>query len=463
MSAPKHEKTITERFPAQIFVPLIDAGAVFISGFLAHFIRFGTMAVHERFMLGMVIIAIFVVMANFIDGAYVRWRTTRLSSILFRLLWIWGIVALLATSIIYLAEASVRYSRLWLGMTLLFSFGFAAGFRVLVMLLLKRARALGNNLRRVFLVGPTTNVLKVARGMRRMPGEGFAIAGVQRLKGGGLDPEFYDCLSRRVEASGAREVWLCLPLELGGAVREAMYALRHQTTEVRFIPEFQDMRLLNHRISRVAGYFSIDLSVTPLGETARFLKRVEDLVLGTLFLILSLPVCAVIACILKVEASGPVLFKQYRMGSNGRHFKVYKFRSMEVHQEADGTVTQASQGDPRVTRFGAFLRRTSLDELPQFYNVLQGRMSIVGPRPHALAHNEYYKELVQSYMLRHKVKPGITGWAQVNGLRGETATLEKMEKRVEYDLWYIDNWSLWLDLRIITLTIVKGFRHSNAY
>ena len=461
MSVSRQQRSITERYPAQIFVPLIDAGAVLLSGFLAHCIRFGTLAVHDRFLLAMMIMAIFVVMANFIAGAYVRWRTTRLSNILFRLVVVWGIVALMATSIIYLAEASVRYSRLWLGMTLLFSLGLAAGFRVLVMLLLKSARLSGKNLRGVFLVGPAPNLLKVARSMRKTPGEGFAISGVQRLKEA-PDSAFLSCLARRVQDSGAREVWLCLPLEMGGAVREIMHALRHQTAEVRFIPEFQDMRLLNHRISEVAGHFALDLSVTSMGETSRFLKRVEDLVLGSLFLLLSLPVCAIIAVLLKTQSPGPVLFKQYRMGSNGRRFKVYKFRSMEVHTEADGVVTQARQGDPRVTRFGAFLRRTSLDELPQFYNVLQGRMSIVGPRPHALAHNEYYKDVVESYMKRHKVKPGITGWAQVNGLRGGTEDVEKMRLRVEHDLWYIDNWSLWLDLRIIALTVVRGFCDPNA-
>ena len=136
---------------------------------------------------------------------------------------------------------------------------------------------------------------------------------------------------------------------------------------------------------------------------------------------------------------------------------------MKVHQEAHGQVTQACKGDPRLTCIGAFLRRTSLDELPQFFNVLQGHMSIVGPRPHALEHNEHYKERVESYMKRHKVKPGITGWAQVNGFRGETDTLEKMERRVECDLWYINNWSLWLDLRIIFWTISKGFINPNAY
>jgi putative colanic acid biosynthesis UDP-glucose lipid carrier transferase len=250
---------------------------------------------------------------------------------------------------------------------------------------------------------------------------------------------------------------------MGSTVRDIVHALRHQTVEVRFIPEFGEIQLLNHQISEVAGRFAIDLSVTPMVETARFLKRVEDIVLGSLFLLISLPVCLVIAVILKCQSPGPVLFKQYRMGINGKQFKVYKFRSMEVHEETSGKVTQARRGDPRVTKFGAFLRRTSLDELPQFYNVLQGRMSIVGPRPHALAHNEQYKELVESYMKRHKVKPGMTGWAQVNGFRGETDTLDKMERRVEHDLWYIDNWSLWLDLRIIFLTIVKGFTGKNAY
>jgi putative colanic acid biosynthesis UDP-glucose lipid carrier transferase len=193
------------------------------------------------------------------------------------------------------------------------------------------------------------------------------------------------------------------------------------------------------------------------------LKRLEDILLGGLISLLIVPVCLVIALAITLTSPGPVLFKQYRTGINGKRFKVYKFRSMVMHQEADDQVTQAQKGDARITRVGAFLRSTSLDELPQFFNVLQGRMSIVGPRPHALAHNEYYKELVESYMQRHKVKPGITGWAQVNGYRGETDTLDKMQKRVEHDLWYIDNWSLGLDLKIIAQTIFKGFRNANAY
>ncbi|MCL7939240.1 undecaprenyl-phosphate glucose phosphotransferase [Halomonas sp. ATCH28] len=457
------KKSLTETFPAPIFVPLVDALCVFIAGFVAYYFRLTDYPPHERYVIGMTLISLFVVMANFIDGAYVHWRTTRLAKILFRLLVIWVLVGLIASSIIYLSEAANRFSRIWLGSTMLLSWGLAAGFRIIVMLLLKRARSFGANLRGVFLVGPSTHILKVAKGMRRYPGEGFSISGVQRFK---QTPSSKDLahLAQRVAASGAREVWVCLPLEMGATVRDVMYALRHQLVEVRFIPEFRDMSLLNHRVSEVAGHMSIDLSVTPMTETAHFIKRIEDQVLGTFFFLLSFPICVAIALVLKLQCpSAPVLFKQYRTGVNGRNFKVYKFRSMEIHEEPGGQVTQARLGDPRITRFGAFLRRTSLDELPQFYNVLQGRMSIVGPRPHALAHNDQYKDLVESYMKRHKAKPGITGWAQVNGFRGATETIEKMEKRVEYDLWYIDNWSIWLDLRIIALTIIKGLRGPNAY
>ncbi|MFD2405974.1 undecaprenyl-phosphate glucose phosphotransferase [Azorhizophilus paspali] len=233
--------------------------------------------------------------------------------------------------------------------------------------------------------------------------------------------------------------------------------------EIRFIPEWDDIRLFNHRISHIAGLYTLDLSFSPMNGPARLIKRLEDLLIAIPVMVLILPLCLLIGLAVKLTSRGPMLFKQYRTGINGRRFKVYKFRSMVVHREKYGQVTQACRNDARVTLLGAFLRRTSLDELPQFFNVLQGRMSIVGPRPHALEHNEYYKDLVESYMQRHKVKPGITGWAQVCGYRGETDTLEKMQKRVEYDLWYIDNWSLWLDLKIIFLTMFKGFVGKNAY
>ncbi|WP_129139177.1 undecaprenyl-phosphate glucose phosphotransferase [Modicisalibacter coralii] len=452
----------SERYPAKLIVPVVDVLALAVAGLLAFRLRFGFFDIHDRYVLAIIVMALLVILLNIMQGAYTRWRITRVSTLLGRLCVVWATVAILATSLIFFAHAADRYSRLWVSYTLAISFVMAGGLRLVAQLLLRQARRQGLARRSVFLVGPGQQLVRVARGMRSTPAEGYSIAGIERLSGT-LAPERIERLCQRVVHSGAREVWICVPLEMGSVVRGILYGLRNQMAEVRFIPDFQDMQLLNHRVSEVAGEFAIDLSVTPMTETARFFKRVEDIVLGALFLLLSLPVCAVIALVLKWQCPGPIVFKQYRTGVNGKRFKVYKFRSMEVHDEPSGRVTQACRGDPRVTRFGAFLRRTSLDELPQFYNVLQGRMSIVGPRPHALAHNDHYKELIESYMKRHKVKPGITGWAQVNGFRGVTDTIDKMERRVEHDLWYIDNWSLWLDLRIIALTIIKGFRGPNAF
>jgi putative colanic acid biosynthesis UDP-glucose lipid carrier transferase len=189
---------------------------------------------------------------------------------------------------------------------------------------------------------------------------------------------------------------------------------------------------------------------------------VSDIILASLILILISPLMLAVAIGVKLSSPGPVLFRQRRYGLDGKDIVVYKFRSMTVCEDGSD-VPQAKKNDVRVTPFGAFIRRTSLDEFPQFINVLQGRMSIVGPRPHAIAHNEIYRKLIKSYMVRHKVKPGITGWAQVNGFRGETETLKKMEKRIEYDLDYIRNWSIYLDLWIIFRTIVVVLKNRNAY
>ena len=439
-----------------------DIFAVFMGSGLAYALRFGFKPVEDAFLLAVLIVAILLIVLNVSTGAYTNWRTSSLASLLFSLCRNWLIVALVLVAIIYFSHESQRFSRLWLGLSLLFSFCIAALGRISGHLILAKIRARGRNRRQVFLIGSTPSLIKVARQMRKNRSEGFSIGGAARLATVPLSEEV-STLAHRIRQATVNEVWICVPLEMGATVKALMYELRNDTHEIRFLPELSDIPLLNHQVSQVAGLYSIDLSMTPMNGTARVLKRLEDLVVGGLIMLLITPICLLIAIAIKVTSPGPVLFKQYRTGINGKEFKVYKFRSMKIHQEEDGQVTQARKGDSRITPIGAFLRRTSLDELPQFFNVLQGRMSIVGPRPHALAHNEYYKDLVESYMRRHKVKPGITGWAQVNGLRGETDTLEKMQKRVEYDLWYIDNWSLWLDLKIIFLTIFKGFINKNAY
>jgi Undecaprenyl-phosphate glucose phosphotransferase len=204
------------------------------------------------------------------------------------------------------------------------------------------------------------------------------------------------------------------------------------------------------------------MSTAPMSGDALMLKRLEDIVLGALSLLVALPVMALVALAIRIDSPGPILFRQRRHGFNGREFTVLKFRSMTAAPQDDRHVPQAVRDDPRITRVGAFIRRTSLDELPQIINVLRGDMSMVGPRPHAVAHNEAFGKQIEDYLRRHRVKPGITGWAQVNGYRGETDTLDKMERRIEFDLYYIDNWSLGLDLRILLRTLAVII-HPNAY
>lgn len=258
------------------------------------------------------------------------------------------------------------------------------------------------------------------------------------------------------------EVYLALPLTARDRINHYLYELSDTTVDTYLVPDFYEYSLNVSRIKRVGDIYTFSVFDSPFAGGAALLKRIEDLVLASLILLFISPVMVLVAMGVRLSSPGPVLFKQDRYGLGGKRIQVWKFRSMRV-MENDAIVTQATKGDPRVTRFGTFLRRTSLDELPQFFNVIQGSMSIVGPRPHAVAHNEQYRSLVNRYMLRHKVKPGITGLAQISGFRGETDTLDKMEMRVKFDLKYIQYWSLGLDLKIIFLTVFKGFIGASAY
>lgn len=453
---------VTERFPLHYFGPMFDAVIIWLSGMMAYRLRLGEFELHERYQLALLIIVLLILLLNMTRQAYVRWRTTSLATLLYRLLWVWLLVAIAAASLIYFAHAASRYSRLWLTLTLVISFLLCAFARLVAKKLLSWLRLRGLNRRKVFLIGPGVTLRGITRHMREEQSAGFSISGIHRIN---HDPglEEMEVITRRVAERQVHEVWICMPLALGGVVKSLMYSLRHQTVEIRFIPEFSDLPLINHRVSQVVGLYTIDLSVSPMSGNARIIKRIEDVVLSSLIMLLCLPVYLAIAIAVRVSSPGPILFKQYRTGLSGQRFKVYKFRSMHMHDEPEGRVTQASRRDPRFTRVGAFLRRTSLDELPQFFNVLQGRMSIVGPRPHALIHNEHYKQLVESYMQRHMVKPGITGWAQVKGYRGQTDTLEKMQSRVEHDLWYIEHWTPGLDLWIIFKTVLIGFKGRDVF
>jgi putative colanic acid biosynthesis UDP-glucose lipid carrier transferase len=257
-------------------------------------------------------------------------------------------------------------------------------------------------------------------------------------------------------------IYIALPISQKERITALLNHLKDSTASVYLVPDIFTYDLIQARIDQVGGVPVIAVLETPFISMNAFNKRVTDLALASLILLLLLPLLLLIAIAVKLSSPGPIIFKQRRYGLNGDEIVVYKFRSMQVCED-DGDIQQATKLDPRLTSIGGFLRKTSLDELPQFINVLQGRMSIVGPRPHAVAHNEMYRKLIPGYMLRHKVKPGITGWAQVNGLRGETETLEKMAARVQYDLNYMRKWSLSFDLMIIAKTVWLVFKDAKAY
>ena len=272
-------------------------------------------------------------------------------------------------------------------------------------------------------------------------------------------------LSRLADFARAQRVdviYIALPMASQPRILRLLEDLRDTTASIYFVPDIFVSDLIQARVDSIGGLPVVAVCESPFYGFNGMVKRMSDIVLASVILVLIAPLLLAIAIGVKRSSPGPILFKQRRYGVDGRKIVVYKFRSMTVAEDGD-VVRQATRNDSRITRFGAFLRRSSLDELPQFINVLQGRMSVVGPRPHAVAHNELYRKLIRGYMIRHKVRPGITGLAQVNGWRGETETVEKMKARIEYDLAYLRNWSVLLDLQIILKTVVVVLGKQNAY
>ena len=440
--------------------PILDFVCVVCAGLFAYDHVYGDQEMHDRYWLAICTIALLVLFVNAYTGSYRKYRDKSVIGIIISLIFAWGMAAFLSTSIVYFAHVAEKFSRLWFVMVIMMGF-LGCGLGRIVFHLLCGFFPLPLYKQKVYIIGDDDSLSKMKDNLDTAVGSQYDLMGMTEVVASvSLDEQR---LNSDIMVSGAEEIWLAMPLEMGENLKEILYSIRHQTAEIRFFPEISDLPLINQHISNVLDMVAIDISVTPMKGSAKLWKRAEDIVFSIIALMLCIPVFLCIAIAIRIESKGSIIFKQYRTGINGRKFKVYKFRSMVVHKEKDGQLTQASRNDSRITRVGAFLRRTSLDELPQFYNVLQGRMSVVGPRPHALAHNEYYKDLVESYMQRHKVKPGITGWAQVRGYRGETDTLEKMQKRVQMDIWYICNWSLILDFKIVFLTVFKGFVNKNAF
>jgi len=337
----------------------------------------------------------------------------------------------------------------------------------------RRAGNAGYSVRSIVVAGANDVGLKFADVCERHPNLFMQVQGFFDDRGAGRHPEglndpIYPMLGRMADIPGyvrqhnIKMIFISQPVSAQPRIRGLIDELQDTTASVYFLPDVYVFDLMQARFDTVGGMPVIAISETPFMGFDSVIKRGVDLVVSVTALLLLAPLMALIAIAIKLDSPGPVLFLQRRYGLYGEAITVYKFRSMSVSDDGPHIV-QAHQGDARVTRLGRLLRRSSLDELPQFINALQGRMSVVGPRPHAVAHNELYRKLIKGYMLRHKVKPGITGWAQVNGLRGETATLDKMEARIQCDLDYLRNWSLWLDLWIMLKTVQVVLSRENAH
>ena len=382
--------------------------------------------------------------------------------------WIWiaGLLLLMGWATRYIKEFSLEVIALWLWAAPLSELGAYLCMRAAAPHLLK----LQGPPQRAVIVGMNEQGLALAHQIANARYSRIELAGFvdsrsqERLNA--TEPHRLlgnlDHLAGIVKSGQIRLIYLSLPMASQPRILHILDELKDTTASVYFVPDMFVTDLIQGQQSTVFGMPVISVCESPFTGQAGAIKRASDILLSIAILLLISPVLLVIAAAVKLTSPGPVIFKQRRYGLEGEEILIYKFRSMTVTEDGP-TIKQARKDDSRITPLGGFLRRTSLDELPQFINVLQGRMSIVGPRPHAVAHNELYRKLIKGYMVRHKVKPGITGWAQVNGYRGETETLDKMQGRIDYDLDYLRNWSLRLDLTIIIKTVQLMFKDQQAY
>ncbi|QQC67291.1 undecaprenyl-phosphate glucose phosphotransferase [Paraburkholderia ginsengisoli] len=406
-------------------------------------------------------------------GVYRSWRGQTLYRLLSRVTLAWLAVVVLGLCVVFSLHLTNDISRLWFGQAVLTSGALLLVERVIVRAFQRHWRKSGKDQRNVVIVGAGSYGRAVLAQLQAAAPAGFTpiyvfddaaeATGFRRSVSGVPVMTDFRELKRRVRAREVDEMWLALPLSHERTIQRIVRDFRNDFVNLRFLPDVRSMTLLNRSVTEVLNMPAINLATSPEPDPQLWPKFLFDRVFALAVLIPLLPLFIFLGIAVKLSSPGPILFRQKRKGIDGREFNIFKFRTMKVHSNGAGTVRQASRNDPRITKVGAFLRRTSLDELPQFLNVLFGQMSVVGPRPHAIEHDDLYKDVVDGYMYRYRIRPGITGWAQVNGYRGETLKVEKMEARVKFDLFYIQNWTFWFDIKIILITLVKGFVGRNAF
>lgn len=445
--------------PINFIARLVDFLSILIGAYVAYFLKFQNLEFNTGYIIAIILGIAFVGIVYPLYGIYQSWRgRSQFVHLRYITIAISSVFVLLLL-IAYITKTSSLFSREWLITWIILTWLVTVVFRLLVWSGLKYLRSKGYNHRRIIIYGAGALGMDVYSRLKLSSWVGFDVVGF-------MDDNLEICrhkndincfgsisdLENVVIENSIDEVWITLPLRAEERVREIVHNLRNVTATIRFVPDIFTFRLLNHSISEISGLPVLNLTETPMHGLNRIIKWLEDKILSLFILVFIFPLIIVISIGVKLTSPGPIFYRQERIGWNGKSFMMLKFRSMPVGLEKTKVEWGGAQNKTN-TKFGMFIRKTSLDELPQFINVLKGDMSIVGPRPERTIFVEKFKDEIPDYMKKHLVKAGITGWAQINGWRGDT----DLQKRIEFDLYYIENWSLWFDVRIILLTIVKGF------
>ncbi len=454
---------------------LVDIVAVMLVGLVSYFYSnayetFTAMGVHglPEHYLNVILLASFTTLVIFpLFNIYRVWRGSSTLTEIKHVTMAWLMVGFVLTGLAFVTKSGEDFSRSWMGIWFASTWVALVGSRVLLRIALRWLRSNGFNHRHIVIIGTGEQAVVVADRLRRSTWFGLEISA--------LFGERTECLPdwlaskrvitdvaelrRYVDTGKVDQVWISLPHSEEKTIRRVIAALEGSDTEIRYVPDIFEYQLMHHSLTEIAGVPVVKISYSAIDGMNEVIKNVEDFVLTSVLLILASPLMLLLAAGVKMSSPGPVFYRQRRVGWNGVEFTMYKFRTMPVEAEKESGPIWSSKVDNRATKFGSFLRKTSLDELPQLINVLQGKMSLIGPRPERPHFVEKYKDEIPHYMRKHLVKAGLTGWAQVHGWRGNTC----LHTRIEHDLYYIENWSLWLDIKIIVMTVFRGLVHKNAY
>jgi putative colanic acid biosynthesis UDP-glucose lipid carrier transferase len=439
---------------------------IVLSAMIAHYFTLGIWPPKPSYITAIVLsLTVFASISPSFD-LYRNWRGSTKTQELSTIIGVWTMVFLLLALLTFITKSNI--SRSWAISWFIIGLGSLLTCRLILRSTLSKMRRLGYNQRHIVILGSGQVGQQVAETLADSVENGFRLNAFftndtdltkinnlnSHLITGKIKESFRYIANNHVD-----QVWIAMPISKVKQIQVILKGLNHSTADIRLVPDIFGFQLINQSVSTVAGLPVVNLSLTPMDGANRYIKALEDKVLTALILLTISPILAVLAIGVKLTSHGPIFYRQERVSWYGKSFYMYKFRSMPVNAENDSGAVWAKAGENRATPFGSFLRRTSLDELPQFWNVLKGDMSIVGPRPERPMFVEKFKDEIPGYMQKHKVKAGITGWAQVHGWRGDT----DLNKRIEHDLHYIENWSLWMDIKIIFMTVFKGFINKNAY